>query len=122
MSRRSLKNRYNRKIVAIGDSFGLTFPIEHIDELDWKKGKEVKTKVHDGFWIVCDKNSNFEDLSFNDNNSVQSEDNEALTNQLTEQVMDLKEKLKTAENKVKKANAKIKELETKLNQQQGNLF
>lgn len=118
MSRRSLKNRFNRKIVAIGDSFGLTFPIEHIDELDWKKGKEVKTKVIDGYWVVCDKSMDFDALTGNTTAQI---DTQALA-ALSAEVEALKKQVQDEEAKTKKAKAKIKELETKLNQQQGNLF
>lgn len=122
MARRSLKNRYNRRIVGIGDSLGLTFPIEHIDELDWKKGKEVKTHIHNGFWIVFDRAREVDELIGGVSTSTEVVVDNSKVEALELQLAEMAKKLKDSETKSKKASSKIKELETKLSQQQGNLF
>lgn len=67
MSRRKFEKRFNRNISTTGNSFCVTIHQEHIDELKWKKGKEVKTAVVDGRLVVCD--SKMKPIESNDKNA-----------------------------------------------------
>jgi len=46
MARKSLKERFNRKIIEVGQSsLCITLPVEYLEELGWKKGEEVRIKM-----------------------------------------------------------------------------
>lgn len=58
MSRRKFQKRFHRNISTTGNSFCVTIHQEHIEELNWKKGKEVKTEVINGVLVICDSKKN----------------------------------------------------------------
>lgn len=37
-----------RKIIKIGNSFGITLPKKILDELEWREGKELKIENREG--------------------------------------------------------------------------
>ena len=48
MARKSLKERFNRKIIEVGQSsLCVTLPVEYLEELGWEKGEEIKVSINE---------------------------------------------------------------------------
>ena len=49
MARKPLKERFNRKIIEVGQSsLCVTLPVEYLEELGWEKGEEIKVSINKG--------------------------------------------------------------------------
>jgi antitoxin component of MazEF toxin-antitoxin module len=56
MARRPLEDRHIRKLIDLGDSTGVTIPIEFIRALKWRKKQKVVIEKKGSALIISDWN------------------------------------------------------------------